>query len=94
MPLNAERYLKSADAMRRLFPDRPDAIKNAARLAERLAPPLDATVRHLPRYPKLPTRRVRLLVPVRAGLAGKQRQVSERLPRGDAAAGVRTRSHP
>ena len=54
LPLNGESYLKSANAMARLFADRPDAVENAARLAERLAPPLDATVRHLPRYPKLP----------------------------------------
>ena len=54
LPLNAERYLKSGEAMARLFPDRPDALENATHLAERLEPPLDSAVRHLPRFPKLP----------------------------------------
>ena len=40
--------------MARLFADRPDALENAARLAERLAPPLDPDARHLPRFPHLP----------------------------------------
>lgn len=54
LPSNAERHLKDAGAMRRLFPERPDVLENAVRLSERLAPPLDPRVRHLPRYPKLP----------------------------------------
>ena len=54
LPFNGEGYLKSAQAMARLFSDRPDALVNAARLAERLAPPLDPTVHHLPRFPMLP----------------------------------------
>ena len=54
LPFNGEGYLKSAGAMARLFADRPDAVANAARLAERLAPPLDPTVHHLPHFPMLP----------------------------------------
>ena len=54
LPYNGEGYLKSAEAMARLFADRPDALANAARLADRLAPPLDPTVHHLPRFPQLP----------------------------------------
>jgi error-prone DNA polymerase len=54
LPINAERYLKSDEAMRRLFPDRRDAVENTRILAATLASPLDPTVRHLPRYPKLP----------------------------------------
>ncbi len=54
LPLNAERYIKSPDDITRLFPDRPDAIRNAVTLAERLAPPLDPDIRHLPAFPKLP----------------------------------------
>ena len=54
LPFNGEGYLKSAQAMARLFADRPDALENAGRLAERLEPPLDPTVHHLPRFPMLP----------------------------------------
>ena len=54
LPLNAERYLKSHDEMVRLFVDRPDAIQNAACLAEQLAPPLDPSKRHLPQFFALP----------------------------------------
>ena len=54
LPYNGEGYLKSAEAMQRLFMGRPDALENAARLADRLAPPLDPTVHHLPRFPALP----------------------------------------
>jgi error-prone DNA polymerase len=54
LPLNGERFLKGAGEMARLFPDRPDAVENAVELAERLAPPLDPTVRHLPHFPLLP----------------------------------------
>src|SRR5207248_2066491 len=56
LPLNAERYIKSGRDIARLFPDRPDALRNAVDLAERLSesPPLDPGIRHYPRYPKLP----------------------------------------
>ena len=54
LPYNGEGYLKSAEAMAWLFADRPDALENAARLAERLDPPLDPGVHHLPRFPALP----------------------------------------
>ena len=54
LPVNGERWLKDAETMARLFPDRPDALQNTIRFAERLRPPLDPAVRHLPRYPKLP----------------------------------------
>ena len=54
LPFNGEGYLKSAEAMARLFADRPEALENAARLAERLATPLDPAVHHLPRFPLLP----------------------------------------
>ena len=36
LSLNEERYLKPAPQMARLFPDRPDALSNTVRLAERL----------------------------------------------------------
>lgn len=55
LPLNGERYLKPAEELELLFADRPDAIHNAHELATRLAPPLDPTVRHFPRYPPLPS---------------------------------------
>ena len=54
LPLNGEGYLKSGAAMASLFGDRPDAVRNAVLLAERLAPPLDPSIRHLPRYLRLP----------------------------------------
>ena len=54
LPFNAESYLKSGDAMARLFADHPDALRNAAALAERLAPPLTPGVRHLPKFPHIP----------------------------------------
>ncbi|MDX1931203.1 MAG: DNA polymerase III subunit alpha [Capsulimonadales bacterium] len=54
LPFNGERHLKSADEMSDLFRDRPDALENAARLAEQLAPPLVPGRRHLPAYPFLP----------------------------------------
>ncbi|MES2465413.1 MAG: DNA polymerase III subunit alpha, partial [Armatimonadota bacterium] len=54
LPLNAERYLKPPDDIALLFPDRPDALRNAVTLAERLASPLDPDIRHLPTFPKLP----------------------------------------
>jgi DNA polymerase III alpha subunit len=41
LPMNGERYLISPQAMQRLFGDRPDALENSLRLAERLAAPLD-----------------------------------------------------
>jgi error-prone DNA polymerase len=54
LPFNGERTLKSTEAMAALFADRPDAIGNAARLAQRLSPPLDPAARHLPAYRRLP----------------------------------------
>ena len=54
LPINGEQYLKSADQIATLFADRPDALENAVRLAERLAPPLDPTARHLPAFSRLP----------------------------------------
>ena len=54
LPVNGERWLKPASAMAMLYPDRPDALANTVRIAERLRPPLDPSIRHLPRYPKLP----------------------------------------
>ena len=54
LPSNGEGYLKSAEAMARLFADCPQAILNAAALAERLAPPLDPDARHYPLYTNLP----------------------------------------
>ena len=54
LPQNGEGYMKGGAAMTALFADRPDAVQNSMRLAERLAPPLDPDVRHLPRYPHLP----------------------------------------
>ena len=54
LPQNGEGYLKDGATMNTLFGDRPDAVQNTIHLADRLAPPLDPTVRHLPRYPNLP----------------------------------------
>ena len=54
LPFNAESYLKNGDAMARLFADHPDALPNAAGLAERLAPPLTPGARHLPKFPHVP----------------------------------------
>jgi error-prone DNA polymerase len=54
LPLNGERYLKSREELAALFSDRPDALHNAVSFAERLAPPLDSTTRHYPKYSKLP----------------------------------------
>lgn len=54
LPQNGEGYLKDGAAMTALFTDRPDAIQNAICLADRLAPPFDPAVRHLPRYPHVP----------------------------------------
>ncbi len=54
LPQNGEGYLKDSAAMNALFGDRPDAVQNTLRVADRLAPPLDPAVRHLPQYPHLP----------------------------------------
>lgn len=54
LPQNGEGYLKGGAAMNALFLDRLDAVQNTLLLADRLAPPLDPAVRHLPRYPNLP----------------------------------------
>ena len=54
LPLNGEGYLKSAEAMARLFADCPRAIQNTTALAERLASPLDPEVRHYPIFTRLP----------------------------------------
>ena len=54
LPLNGERYLKDEEEISLLFRDRPDALENAKELALRLATPLDPTIRHYPRFHKLP----------------------------------------
>ena len=54
LPFNGERYLKSAEEMKELFAEWPEAIQNAALLADRLSPPLDPAAHHLPRYPHTP----------------------------------------
>ncbi|HEV2840287.1 MAG TPA: error-prone DNA polymerase [Chthoniobacterales bacterium] len=48
---NAERYLKSDAEMRALFHDRPDAIENTARLAERLEFSLENIGYEFPEFP-------------------------------------------
>lgn len=48
---NGERHLKSAAEMKRLFRDRPDAIENTVRLAERLQFSLDNLGYDFPDYP-------------------------------------------
>jgi len=48
---NAERHLKSDAEMRALFPDRPDAIDNTARLAERLGFSLENIGYEFPSFP-------------------------------------------
>ncbi|MGE3313245.1 MAG: DNA polymerase III subunit alpha, partial [Limisphaerales bacterium] len=48
---NAERYLKSAREMARLFADRPEAVSNTVRLAERLTFRLEDLGYEFPRYP-------------------------------------------
>lgn len=54
LPFNGEQFVKSQEAMTRLFADRPDVLQNAAALARRLEPPLSLGVRHLPRFPHIP----------------------------------------
>ena len=54
LPFNGEQYVKSGDAISRLFADCPDVLQNAAALAERLEPPLTLGVRHLPKFPHIP----------------------------------------
>ncbi|HVF72208.1 MAG TPA: error-prone DNA polymerase [Chthoniobacterales bacterium] len=48
---NAERHLKSDAEMRALFPDRPDAIENTARLADRLEFSLENIGYEFPSFP-------------------------------------------
>ena len=48
---NAERHLKSDAEMRALFPDRPDAIENTGRLAERLEFSLENIGYEFPAFP-------------------------------------------
>ncbi len=48
---NAERHLKSDAEMRALFPDRPDAIENTARVAERLEFSLENIGYEFPAFP-------------------------------------------
>ena len=48
---NAERYLKSPEAMARLFADRPDALAGAAALAERLEYTMADLGYRFPQYP-------------------------------------------
>ena len=51
LTINAERHLKSAPEMRALFRDRPDAIANTLRLAERLQFSLENLGYDFPDYP-------------------------------------------
>jgi error-prone DNA polymerase len=50
LALNEERHLKSGARMKRLFADRPDAITNTARLAERLDFTMEKLGYEFPRY--------------------------------------------
>ncbi|MDR0356924.1 MAG: DNA polymerase III subunit alpha, partial [Clostridiales Family XIII bacterium] len=47
---NDQFYLKSEKEMRKLFPDKPDAIENTARIAERCEVEFDFKTKHLPRF--------------------------------------------
>ncbi|MDR1952909.1 MAG: DNA polymerase III subunit alpha [Clostridiales Family XIII bacterium] len=47
---NDQFYLKSEDEMRKLFPDKPDAIDNTALIAERCNVEFDFNSRHLPKF--------------------------------------------
>ncbi|MEO8440783.1 MAG: PHP domain-containing protein, partial [Spartobacteria bacterium] len=51
LTINAERHLKSAAEMKALFRDRPEAIANTVRLAERLEFSLENIGYHFPDYP-------------------------------------------
>jgi DNA polymerase-3 subunit alpha len=46
-----ELYFKSADEMRALFPDVPEALENTVAIAERCEVELDQDTQHLPRFP-------------------------------------------
>ena len=48
---NSERYVKGAEAMAALFRDRPEAVENTVRLAERLEFTLENLGYEFPRYP-------------------------------------------
>jgi DNA polymerase-3 subunit alpha len=47
---NDQFYLKSEKEMRKLFPDKPDAIENTARIAERCRVEFDFETKHLPKF--------------------------------------------
>jgi DNA polymerase-3 subunit alpha len=47
---NAQVYLKSEQEMRQLFPDKPDAIENTARIAARCCVDFDFETQHLPEF--------------------------------------------
>ncbi|GMV38254.1 MAG: hypothetical protein AMXMBFR61_27620 [Fimbriimonadales bacterium] len=52
--MNAENYLKSADEMRALFPDMPEALDNTLRIADMCEPALHLGTPMFPRYPLPP----------------------------------------
>jgi error-prone DNA polymerase len=54
LSINAERYLKSAAQMARLFADLPEAIENTAKIAERLEFSLENLGYEFPKYPVPP----------------------------------------
>ena len=54
LSINAERYLKSAAQMERLFADLPEAIENTAKIAERLEFSLENLGYEFPKYPVPP----------------------------------------
>ena len=49
--VHPQRFMKSADQMRRLFHDRPDAVRATRRIAERCAVRLELGRVHLPQFP-------------------------------------------
>ena len=54
LSINAERHLKSADQMERLFSDLPEAVENTARVAERIEFTLENLGYEFPKYPVPP----------------------------------------
>jgi DNA polymerase-3 subunit alpha len=47
----SEYYLKSAEQMRMLFPDHPEAVNNTLAIAERCNVTFDTSANHMPRFP-------------------------------------------
>jgi error-prone DNA polymerase len=54
LSINAERHLKSADQIERLFSDLPEAVENTARVAERIEFTLENLGYEFPKYPVPP----------------------------------------